>query len=76
MEILCACVVLWYLYGGFYTAILLITIALYSVCTVYGVSLYLKHQTETYNQSALVSGFLSDRLFNLETVNSLGVPQR
>jgi ABC-type multidrug transport system fused ATPase/permease subunit len=76
IEVICACGVLWYLYGGLYSAILLMTIIFYGVCTTYGVSLYLKQQTQTYDQSARVSGFLSDRLFNIETVNALGVPQR
>lgn len=75
MEILCACLILWYFYGGFYSVILLITVILYSFCTYCGVSLYLKYQIQTYDQSALVSGFLSDRLFNIETVSSLGNPQ-
>ncbi|AIK96247.1 ABC transporter ATP-binding protein [Candidatus Odyssella acanthamoebae] len=74
LEILCACFVLWYLYGWFYASILLCTIGLYGVCTYIGVSLYLKHQVDTYDKSAQVSGFLSDRLFNIETIYSLGNP--
>ncbi|MBX9806111.1 MAG: ABC transporter ATP-binding protein/permease [Alphaproteobacteria bacterium] len=76
LEILCACGILWYLYGGFYSSILFFTISLYAICTGYGVSRYLKHQTQAFELSGQVSGFLSDRLFNIETVNSLGSPTR
>jgi ABC-type multidrug transport system fused ATPase/permease subunit len=76
LEILCACGILWYLYGGFYSSILFSTIALYAICTAFGVSRYLKHQTQALELSGQVSGFLSDRLFNIETVNSLGSPTR
>ena len=75
IEIICACFILWNLYGVFYSVALFITITLYSICTAYGVSHYLKYQNQALELSSQVSGFLSDRLFNIETVNYFGNPE-
>ncbi|MEI6187288.1 MAG: ABC transporter ATP-binding protein [Alphaproteobacteria bacterium] len=76
IEILCACFVLWYFCGFFYSLALLLTIVTYSICTAFGIVRYLKHQTQTFEIASQVTGFLSDRLFNIETVNHFGTPER
>ena len=76
VEIVCACFVLFHLYGSFYAISLLVTITIYAVCTAYGVFYYLKHQNQTLKLSTNVFGFLSDRLFNIETVNCFCDPKR
>lgn len=73
-EIICACGVLWYFYGWFYTSILLLAVGLFGICSYIGVSLYLKLQAVTNEISYQLSGFLSDRLYNIETVCALGNP--
>ncbi len=76
VEIVCACSVLLYLYDSSYSVSLLVTTIIYAACTAYGVFYYLKHQTQTLKVSNNVFGFLSDRLYNIETVNCFSDPKR
>ncbi len=76
VEILSSCIILWYIYGFYYSAVLFITIIFYSLLTSFGLHYYIKYQSKTIEISCQISGFLSDRLFNIETVNYFGNPKR